>query len=192
MDETFTFQIWNEISQRCGTDQRQKVINPIGSNPAPIWATTPATVSQDGWLRIKNRNKTKQGQNSSKEETSLIDTSLCWLDVGRMCCHSGINGLRRLLLHCVVVNGIVSYSPTSEPLSLDCSLVLWIIDYDCSLPSPLSHLLIKWLQLRGCSVFITRKLAKAEIRLMSGTCSFLFSLFFSSFSMGSRATKQRK
>ena len=132
-----------------------------------------------------SKTETKQRQNSSKEETSLIDTALCWLDVGRMCCHSGINGLRRLLLHCVVVNGIMSFSPTSEPLSLDCSLVLQLLN-------PLSHLLIKWLQLIGCSVFITAKLASTEIRLMSGTCSFLFSLFFSSFSLGSRATKQRK
>ena len=61
-----------------------------------------------------SKTETKQRQNSSKEETSLIDTALCWLDVGRMCCHSGINGLRRLVLHCVVVNGIMSYSPTSE------------------------------------------------------------------------------
>ena len=75
-----------------------------------------------------SKTETKQRQNSSKEETSLIDTALCLLDVGRMCCRSGINGLRRLLLHCIVVNGIMSYSPTSEPLYLAHSLVLLLLN----------------------------------------------------------------
>ena len=95
------------------------------------------------WMRTYQKQKQNRGKTARKKRLRWLTPPCAALMSAGCAVALGSMGWGDFCF--IDINDIMSYSPTSEPLSLDCSLVLWIKDYDCSLPSPLSHPFIKWL-----------------------------------------------
>ena len=158
MDETFTFQIWNKISQRCGTDQRQRQL--IQSSLTQLQSELPhQLLCPKRWERIKNRNTTETKQLERRDFVDWHRLVLAW-------CRQDVLSLRDQWVDETSTSLRCSQRHWSYELLSDIWVSLFSSQPCSTIAQSPPHLviqaLIKWLQLIDCYVFITAECRVSE------------------------------